>query len=69
METCQNGDAYVAIATVIAVIITGIISFLITKWQVKKQGKDTIQQLNTQYQNALRQMQAETPVLLKRKKI
>ncbi|GHT45270.1 hypothetical protein FACS189440_00940 [Bacteroidia bacterium] len=68
METCSlSGDIFVAIATVLAVVITGIISFFITRWQVKKQGKETIEQLELQYQNTLRRMQVETSVLIKRK--
>jgi hypothetical protein len=67
METL-SGDSFVALATVVAVVLTGIISFFITKWQVAKQGKETVLQLNMQYQHTIRQMQEETQILLKRKR-
>jgi hypothetical protein len=68
METCSlGGDIFVAVATVLAVIITGIITFFTTRWQVKKQGKETIEQLEIQYRNTLLQMQAETSILIQRK--
>ena len=61
MENC--GDALVAIATITAVIITGIV----TVWQVRKENKNTISQLEKQHKDSIRQMEAETQILKKRK--
>jgi hypothetical protein len=62
-----EGDLYVAIATVAAVIVTGAISFFITRWQVRKENKNTLRQLEKQHLDALRQMREETNALKCRK--
>ncbi|MDR2496325.1 MAG: hypothetical protein LBD21_04280 [Tannerellaceae bacterium] len=59
----MQGDIWGAIAAVTAVIITGIISFFITRWQVRKENKNTLCQMERQYENVLRQLRAETEVL------
>lgn len=64
---CMQGDIWVAIATVAAVIITGGFSFFVTRWQVRKESKNTLDQIERQYKNVLRQLRAETDVLKYRK--
>ena len=63
----MQGDLWVAIATVAAVIITGGFSFFVTRWQVRKESKNTLYQMERQYKNVLRQLRAETDVLKYRK--
>ena len=61
------GDISVAIATILSVIIAGIITARTTMRQVKKENKNTLAQLKRQHQDAIRQMEAETQILKKRK--
>jgi uncharacterized protein YneF (UPF0154 family) len=68
MEACSlNGVVFVVVTTILAVIVTGVISFFITRRQVKKQGMEIRKQLEVQYRNITRQVQAEAPVPLKQK--
>jgi len=57
------GDVWVAMATILAVIITGGI----TIWQVKKSNDAALKRLETQHRNTIDKMYAETQVLKKRK--
>jgi hypothetical protein len=63
----MQGDIWLAIATVAAVIITGGFSFFVTRWQVRKESKNTLYQMEKQYETVLRQLRAETDVLKYRK--
>jgi hypothetical protein len=63
----MQGDVWLAIATVAAVIITGGFSFFVTRWQVRKESKNTLYQMEKQYANVVRQLRAETDVLKYRK--
>jgi hypothetical protein len=62
-----RGDLYVALVTVIAVLVTGIISFLIIRRQVRNENKNTLRRLKEQYNNVIRQIREETNVMKYRK--
>jgi hypothetical protein len=61
-----GGDLSIA-KVAVEVIITGVVSFIIIRWQVRKENKNVLRQLDEQHKNAIRQMREETSVLKYRK--